>query len=91
MVSRSGKEVWKTALSANTVSSPVAVYDKSGNAYIIQGDESGLLTMMDAQSGEVVNTLELGGRIDGSPAVYNDMLVVGTCNNKPKMYGIRIE
>lgn len=88
---QSGKEVWKTALSANTVSSPVAVYDKSGNAYIIQGDESGLLTMMDAQSGEVVNTLELGGRIDGSPAVYNDMLVVGTCNNKPKMYGIRIE
>lgn len=88
---QSGQEVWKTALAANTVSSPVAVYDKSGNAYIIQGDESGLLTMMNALTGEVVNTLDLGGKIDGSPAVYNDMLVIGTCSSKPKMYGIRIE
>lgn len=88
---QSGQEAWKTPLTANTVSSPVAVYDKSGNAYIIQGDESGLLTMMDALTGEVLNTLELGGRIDASPAVYNDMLVIGTCNSKPKMYGIRIE
>ncbi len=88
---QSGQEVWKTPLTANTVSSPVAVYDKNGNAYIIQGDESGLITMMDGLTGEVVNTLELGGKIDGSPAVYNDMLVIGTCNSKPKMYGVRIE
>lgn len=88
---QSGQEVWKTPLTANTISSPVAVYDKNGNAYIIQGDDSGLLTMMDALTGETVNTLELGGKIEGSPAVYNDMLVIGTCNNKPKMYGIRIE
>lgn len=86
-----GKEVWKVTLAAEAISSPVAVYNKNGDAWIIQGDQKGRLSMIDARSGEVLTTLELGGKIEGSPAVYNDMLVIGTSGDKAKIYGIRIE
>ena len=86
-----GKEVWKTPLTSGSISSPVAVYNDQGDAWIIQGDEKGRLTMMKGLTGEVVNTLQLEGEIEGSPAVYNDILVIGTSSENPKMYGIRIE
>ncbi len=88
---QTGQEVWKTPLTAGSISSPVAVYNDQGDAWIIQGDEKGRLTMMKGLTGEVVNTLQLEGDIEGSPAVYNDMLVIGTSSDKPLMYGIRIE
>ncbi len=88
---QTGNEVWKTPLTAGAISSPVAVYNAQGDAWIIQGDEKGRLTMMKGLTGEVVNTLQLEGDIEGSPAVYNDMLVIGTSSDKPLMYGIRIE
>lgn len=86
-----GKEQWKAQLTNKTISSPVAVYDSQGNACLIQCDESGRLTMLDGLTGQIVNTLELGGKIEASPAVYNDVLVVATSSENPKVYGIRIE
>ena len=36
--------------------------------------------------------LSLGGEIQGSPAVYKDMLVIGTCSkDNAYMYGVRIQ
>ena len=36
--------------------------------------------------------LELGGKIQGSPAVYKDTLVIGTCDKDNSfMYGIKIQ
>ena len=89
---QTGREVWSYQLSAESVSSPVAVYNDSGDAWIIQGDEDGNLTMLDARTGHVRTTLNLGGAIQGSPAVYKNYLVVGTCSkDNSYMYGIRIE
>ena len=88
----SGKVVWQYNLSAETVSSPVAVYNDKGDAWIIQADESGALTMLDGKTGEFKSTLNLGGAIQGSPAVYKNYLVIGTCSkDNSYMYGIRID
>lgn len=88
---RSGNVVWKRELEATAVSSPVAVYNKEGKGWIIQADQKGRLYLLDGRTGEIRNTLALGGQIDASPAVYNDMLVIGTCSkDNACMYGIRI-
>ncbi|MDO5325096.1 MAG: PQQ-binding-like beta-propeller repeat protein [Clostridia bacterium] len=89
---QTGSLVWERALTSEAVSSPVAVYNDNGDAWIIQGDQGGNLTMMDGRTGAVRNTLNLGGAIEGSPAVYKNYLVVGTCSkDNAYMYGIRIE
>lgn len=87
-----GKVVWQKSLSAEAISSPVAVYNEQGEAWIIQGDEKGTLTMLQGRTGDVCTTLELGGKIQGSPAVYKDTLVIGTCDKDNSfMYGIKIQ
>ena len=88
---QTGAEFWKHRFTSEATSSPVAVYNDAGNAWIIQGDESGRLTMLEGLTGTVATTLELGGKIEGSPAVYRDMLVIGTSSDTPYMYGIRIQ
>ena len=88
----SGQVVWEKALTDEAISSPVAVYDARGEAWIIQGDEGGNLTMLNGKTGAVRSTLNLGGSIQGSPAVYKNYLVIGTCSkDNAFMYGIRIE
>ncbi|MDO5021714.1 MAG: PQQ-binding-like beta-propeller repeat protein [Eubacteriales bacterium] len=86
-----GSVVWQLPLKEETVSSPVAVYATDGQAYIIQADSSGLLTMVDGLTGQTLSTLKLSGQIDASPAVYDDILVIGTCSKDPKLYGIRLD
>lgn len=86
-----GSEVWSAKLASASVSSPVAVYTENNEAYIIQATEKGHLIMLNAKTGELVTTLNLGGKIEGSPAVYNDMLVIGTCSKDAKLFGIRIK
>jgi len=87
-----GDIVWQMPIRSGAVSSPVAVYDEAGQAVIIQAGLDGTLYMLDGLTGQVHSTLDLGGQIEGSPAVYNDMLVIGTSSrDNHKLYGIRIE
>lgn len=89
---RTGEQIWKVPLPAGAVSSPVAVYATDGRARIIQADLSGRLYLVNGLTGQVISTLDLGGTIEGSPAVYNDVLVIGTSGrDNSRMYGIRIE
>ncbi len=73
-----GEIVWYKEQSANYWASPVVVYDALGKAYLLMCDRSGIITLYDASDGTQYNTLDLGSRIDSTPAVFNDMLVVGT-------------
>ena len=67
------------------------MYDARGEAWIIQGDEGGNLTMLYGRTGEVRSTLNLGGAIQGSPAVYKGYLVVGTgSKSNASMYCVKI-
>ena len=87
----SGKIAWQYDLAAETVSSPVAVYNEAGEAWVIQADGSGTLYLFDGLTGSLRNKLDLGGNIQGSPAVYKDILVIGTCSkDNSYMYGIKI-
>ncbi len=89
---QTGVQAWKVPLSAGAISSPVAVYRPDGTARVVQADLDGRLYLIDGASGQVLNTLDLGGRVEGSPAVYNDILVIGTASrDNHKMYGIRLE
>ena len=86
-----GRAVWEYTFSAEAVSSPVAVYGDSGDARIIQADRAGVLHMFDARSGQHLSELDLGGEIQASPAVYKNILVIGTCSEgNARMYGIEL-
>ena len=73
-----GEEVWRLDMDYYAWSSPVAVYSNDGNAYIVLCDSNGNATFVDGTTGTVLDTEYLGGLVEASPAVYNDMLVVGT-------------
>ena len=83
-----GREVWRLNMDYYAWSSPVEVYDEAGNGYVILCDSNGTAHFIDGVTGQVADTLYLGGLVEASPAVYNDMLVVGT--RLKKICGIRI-
>lgn len=73
-----GAEVWRYEQAAGYWSSPVVIYDKEENAYLIQCDRDGYIRLHDAKTGEVLYSLDLGSRIESTPAVFGDYAVVGT-------------
>ena len=88
----SGTLLWSAPLEAKAVSSPVAVYNEAGRSWIIQADMNGNLHLMDPLTGEVLSSLALGGEIQASPAVFDDMLVIGTGGqNNAKIFGIKLK
>ena len=73
-----GAEVWRWEMDYYAWSSPVAVYDEDGTAYVVVCDSAGYVTLLDGRSGTVLDSEYLGGLVEASPAVFEDMLVVGT-------------
>ena len=89
---KTGSVVWQYAFTAEAVSSPVAVYNDAGDSWLIQADQAGVLHMFDARSGQHLSELDLGGEIQASPAVYRNILVIGTCSKgNARMYGIELK
>jgi len=87
-----GNLVWKQKLQSESESSPVAVYSDSGEAWLIQAERNGNVHLMNARTGEILHTLKLPGEIEASPAVYRDILVIGTTGKDTgAIYGIRIQ
>lgn len=86
-----GDIVWQQELDSYSYSSPVAAYSDEGDGWIIQATGNGTITLYDGLTGKVVDTLEVEGTIEGSPAVYKDMLVIGTTGkNTGFIYGISL-
>ena len=73
-----GTIAWQKETEADYWSSPVVVYTKDGTAYLIQADRGGYLKMYDPTDGTLLDSLDLGSRIESTPSVYGNMLVVGT-------------
>ena len=73
-----GNIIWSIEQANDYWASPVVVYDAQGKAYLIQCDRGGYVTMYDASSGIMLNSIDVGSRIDSTPAVFNNLLVVGT-------------
>ena len=56
----------------------MAVYDDSGKGYLVQCNKTGYIHLIDGQTGEIISEMSLGSNVEASPAVYNNMVVVGT-------------
>ena len=85
----SGEVVWRVAMGSGGWSSPVCVYDASGKGYVLVGSSSGALRLYDGRTGRIISICDLEGNIEGSPAVFEDMLVVGTRGKR--IFGVRIK
>ncbi len=84
-----GQEVWRKAM-AESVSSPVAVYSEFGEGRIIQCDGRGNIFLLDGLTGEEIARASVDGTIEASPAVYRDLMIIGTSDKNAKMYCFRI-
>ncbi len=71
-------------------SSPVCVYNDDGTGRVCYADGGGSLYMLDGLTGEVLDTFSLSeGVIEASPAVYDNMLVIGT--RDCKIFGLELQ
>ncbi len=85
---KTGAIKWEHA-SAYAWSSPVCVYDASGQAEVIYADAQGNLYIVDPENGERLNTMSISnGVVEASPAVYNNYMVIGT--RACKIWGIQL-
>lgn len=82
---------WAKGLTERSESSPVAVYDQNGSGWVIQCVEDGTILLLDGKTGEQTAELQIEGKIKASPAVYNDIMVIGTTGKGTEfVYGIQI-
>ena len=87
-----GSVKWSFAMASASLSSPVAVYNAAGDAWIVQAESSGKLHLLDAKTGAEKTSLQLSGSVEGSPAVYRNVLVIGTTGaDNSYIYGIKLE
>jgi len=84
-----GEEVWTRHLTAYSWCSPVDVKSSDGKTYGLFADYAGILHLFDPRTGKDIDTISLGGNVESSPAVYDDMIVVGSYAQK--IFGIRIK
>ncbi|MGE5329940.1 MAG: PQQ-binding-like beta-propeller repeat protein [Deltaproteobacteria bacterium] len=85
----SGKKIWELNFKNYSWSSPVDVYTSEGKAYLIYCDSAGMMYLIDPQKGKILDRKSLGANIEGSPAVYENIAVVGTRGQR--IWGIRIK
>ncbi|QRK07375.1 PQQ-binding-like beta-propeller repeat protein [Archangium violaceum] len=83
-----GAELWRRPLAHFAWSSPTSCRDEQGHSFILQGDISGQVNLLDARTGEVLHSLQLKGGIEASPAVFDDMAVLATRGEW--IYGLRL-
>ena len=85
---RTGETVWTRSMGRYGWSSPTCLYSPSGAGYVLVGSSDGHLWLLDGLTGGEVADVELKGNIEGTPAVFDDTIVVGT--RAGYIYGIRI-
>jgi outer membrane protein assembly factor BamB len=83
-----GGLVWQLDMAHYSWSSPTVIYAGNGKPFIVQCDSEGGVFLIDARDGAVLDSLTLNGNVEGSPVLFEDMIVVGTRGQK--IYGIRI-
>ncbi len=87
-----GEVRWTFAMEKYTWSSPIAVYDASGNAYIVvlEGSDTGSkVFLLDGKTGTLLSTFDAEKNMEASPAAYGNMVVFGT--RGMKIWGVRID
>ena len=88
-----GTEVWRYDWNTYTWSSPVDIYDKDGNAYIVVFDSQGQGHLVDGQTGKRIGLIQglrqdQLGNFEASPIVVDDMIVIA--QRSPAIYGVKV-
>ena len=87
-----GQVVWAYGLGSRSESSPIALYDKQGNGWIVQCEQSGRIHLLEGLNGREVASVQVDGDIEASPAAYNNVVVIGTTGKgKANVYGIEVK
>ena len=73
-----GEQLWAWEMDNYTWSSPVVFYTADGTGYLAIADYAGYLYLLDGQSGEILDTIQIGSLIEATPAVFGNKLVIGT-------------
>jgi outer membrane protein assembly factor BamB len=89
MDKNTGDIVWQVPQDFYSWSSPVLVYDPKGKGYLVACDSGGKMSLYDALSGKLLDSISLGSNVEGSPAVYDNMIVIGTRGQK--IIGVKIK
>ena len=84
-----GDEVWEFAMTGFGWSSPVAVYNEDGTGFIIVSDSNGRMFLLRGTTGEELYRINVGSNVEASPAVFENMLVVGTRGQR--ILGIKLK
>lgn len=82
-----GEVVWEKKMDSYAWSSPVAVYNKQGTGYLVFGDASGNVHLIN-DKGETLTYISLGSVIEASPVVFDDMFVIAARSGY--VYGVKI-
>jgi outer membrane protein assembly factor BamB len=82
-----GEKIWEIPSGNYTWSSPAALYTEDGHAYLFLANASGVARLIDGSTGEVLHALDLGQTVEASPAVYNNLVVIGS---REGIYCIRV-
>jgi len=84
-----GQEVWTVDLDYYCWSSPVDVYTKEGKSYLVVCDSGGYMRLFEGTTGKELHKIPVRANVEGSPAVYDDMIVVGTRGQE--ILGVKIK
>jgi outer membrane protein assembly factor BamB len=83
-----GEVVWEFRTPQYGWSSPVCVYDENGKGYVIFCSSGGVMYLLDGLTGELLDSTQLGGVVEASPAVYENTVVIGT--RSMRIIGIKL-
>ena len=75
---QTGEVVYRVPLKQYAWSSPVALYNESGELFIFTGDTSGYVYLIDGASGKVLYRRLIGNNFESSPIVVDNHVVVGS-------------
>ena len=84
-----GEEVWARVQNSYGWCSPTIIRSDDGTSYLIWADAQGNLFLIDPKTGETLDKISVERNVEASPAVYNDMIVLGSYARK--VFGIRIK
>lgn len=80
---KDGTVIWEKDLTAYSWSSPTATYTANGDSYIIFADSYGQMFLLNGKTGETLYKLQTGGgNFEGSPAIFNNHIVIGSRGKK---------
>lgn len=84
-----GQEIWSKTLRYYGWSSPTVFQSDEGKSYMIFCDSQGNMNLMDPKTGDTLDTISVEKNVEASPAIYNDMVVIGSYARK--IFGVRIK